>query len=141
MGFVASLTLHKQHHPLLPACPSGGLYTHPPPTPPLSPSPQRLCHSGILLGAIRSWSTAPASPPCLPPSCPELGGCGWGSPPPWGLPTACWLQRPVLGGTTRRAAGRRDSKATARGRCEACKTWCLSGVCRTYQQALTGILA
>lgn len=91
MGFVASLTLHKQHHPLLPACPSGGLYTHPPPTPPLSPSPQRLCHSGILLGAIRSWSTAPASPPCLPPSCPELGGCGWGSPPPWGLPTACWL--------------------------------------------------
>lgn len=85
MGFVASLTLHKQHHPFLPACPSGGLYAPHPPT----PSPQRLCHSGILLGATRSWSTAPASPPCLSPSCPELGVCGWGSPPPWGLPAGC----------------------------------------------------
>lgn len=51
MGFVASLTLHKQHHPLLPACPSGGLYTLPPPLPPPEVLHPRGCATpGFCLG-------------------------------------------------------------------------------------------
>lgn len=140
MGFVASLTLHKQHHPLLPACPSGGLYTSSPPPKSFTPEAVPLQDSAWGHQELEHSSCIPSLPTTI---LPQAGGLWLGVTSPVGPPHSLLaaLQRPVLGGTTRRAAGRRDSKATARGRCEACKTWCLSGVCRTYQQALTGILA